>query len=378
KEREIQNWLASILEKEGFTTRLFEPNNSNLSKYPDYNPNHNYDGRPNLVATLKGSGAGKSLILNGHVDTVPIGELSKWTYGPWDGEIKNGKMYGRGTADMKGGLAATILSAIYLKRIGLELEGDLIIQSVVDEEGGGNGALSCVDEGYTADAAIVAEPTNLEIQPIGRGVLLLQIDIIGKSSHAAFKWDGVNAIEKALKINRGLEDLEHNWLANKNNPLFPSPTINLGVIEGGTEAPIVPNHCTVKYDIKYLPIEVDTDGNEVKKNGEQIKKEVENHIYNICESDEWLKDNPPSLNWYLHVMPHNTNSSHELVSIAKSSTEELFGTSKVSGLRSGSDARHLLNTGKVPTIVFGPGSMREAHTIDENISLDDYINGIKA
>lgn len=376
KEKLIQEWLAVTFEEWGFETQLFEPVNEEIQHYSDYNSGHNYKDRPNLVAILKGSGGGRSLLLNGHVDTVSTGDLTQWTYGPFEGKVADGKIFGRGTTDMKAGVSAMILATRFLQQTGIKLKGDVIIQSVVDEEGGGNGTLACVSKGYRADAAIVTEPTSFHVQPIGRGVLLLQIDVVGRSTHACYKWDGVNAIEKALKIVNGLKELEHEWLAKKKNPLLPSPTINLGYLNGGIEAPIVPDKCTMKFDIKYLPVEHNGEV-ETKITGEMVKEQIEEYIHGICLSDAWLNENPPVLNWYLHVMPHNLSPEHEIVSTAKSATEEILGWSKVSGLPSGSDARHLLNSGGIPTIVFGPGDMRMAHSIDESILIKDYINGIK-
>lgn len=377
KEKEVQEWLAIELDKMGLTTHLFEPDNNKIKHYEDYNPNHSYEGRPNLVATLKGQGGGRSIILNGHVDTVAAGDLNKWDYNPWDGKIIDGRMFGRGTTDMKAGTSAMIMAVKFLKDLNIKLDGDVIIQSVVDEEGGGNGTLACIAEGYTADAAIVTEPTNLEIQPIGRGVLLLEVEVTGKSIHAAYKWNGINAIGKSFKIAQGLNELEHEWLATRTNPLLPSPTINLGYIEGGVEAPIVPDKCIMKFDIKYLPIEI-RNGEEAFNEGYMIKEVVEKHIQKICASDEWLSENPPNIDWYLHVMPHNLNPNHELIHTISSVSEELFSKSKISGLRSGSDARHLINSGTIPTVVFGPGNMINAHTINESILLEDYIKSIKA
>lgn len=377
KEKEVQEWLASKLEKMGLTTHLFEPDNDKIKHYEDFNPNHSYKNRPNLVATLKGQGEGRSIILNGHVDTVAAGDLGKWEYNPWEGKIIDGRMVGRGTTDMKAGTSAMIMAVKFLKDMDINLKGDVIIQSVVDEEGGGNGTLACIAEGYCADAAIVTEPTNLEIQPIGRGVLLLQVEVTGKSIHAAYKWDGVNAIEKAFKIAQGLNELEHEWLATRTNPFLPSPTINLGYIEGGVEAPIVPDKCTMKFDVKYLPVEV-RNGKETLMNGEKIKEVVEKRIKEICASDDWLSENSPNLDWYLHVMPHNLDQNHELIHTISSVSKELFLEGKISGLRSGSDARHLINSGGIPTVVFGPGDMINAHTINESISLEEYIKSIKA
>lgn len=378
KEYDIQVWLESLLQEWGFTTHLFEPDNGKIKSYPNYNAGHQYERRPNLVATLSGKGNGRSLILNGHVDTVPVGDLGKWTYNPWSGFIADGKMYGRGTTDMKAGVAAMILAVRFLQEAGITLDGDVIIQSVVDEEGGGNGTLACVAEGYRADAAIVTEPTRLQVQPVGRGVLLLKVKVTGKTSHACYKWEGVNAIEKAAKIMQGLNELEHHWLAKRKHPLLPSPTINIGEINGGIAAPIVAGECTMKFDIKYLPIEIDQNGEERNVESESVKQEVEACLARVCAGDEWLREHPPELDWYVHVMPFHLEPKHELIECICSVTNQLLGWSKVSGLPSGADARHLQNSGEIPTVVFGPGDMRQAHTTDESIAIQEYIQAIKA
>jgi acetylornithine deacetylase len=211
REQAIQEWLAEHLEGWGFVSHLFEPDNAKMDDYPDFSRGHDYANRPNLVATLKGVGGGRSLILNGHVDTMPPGDQKKWTYDPWEGQIEGGDMYGLGVCDMKAGVAAMILAVRFLQETGLELKGDVLVQSVVDEEGGGNGTLACVVEGYKADAAIVTEPTRLHVQPATRGVLLLQVDVEGQATHACLKWGGINAIEKGIKIVQGMIELERLW-----------------------------------------------------------------------------------------------------------------------------------------------------------------------
>jgi len=373
----IQQWLDVRLQDWGFQTRLFEPDNETMKDYPDFNPGHDYTDRPNLVAILPGAGRGRSLILNGHVDTVPLGDREQWTHDPLGGEVVDGKMYGRGTCDMKAGVAAMILAVRFLQEAGLELQGDVLIQTVVDEEGGGNGTLSCVAEGYRADAAIVTEPTSLRILPASRGVFLLQVDVEGKATHAALKWGGVNAIEKAIKIIQGMNELERLWLARRNSPLLPSPTITIGKIEGGLAGAIVAGECSMKFDVKYLPVEVDPDGTERRITGEMVKQEVEDWIAIICAGDDWLREHPPTLNWYLHVLPHYLDPGHPLVGAMCSASQEVLEWSVVSGMPSGADARILQNAGDVPTVIFGPGNLQQAHSIDEYVSLSQYMDAIK-
>lgn len=373
-----QQWLYEQLSAWGFEVALEEPDNEKIKDLPDYNSGHQYEQRPNLIAVHRGSGGGKSILLNGHIDTVPLDDLGKWTYHPLSGIVSDGKIFGRGACDMKAGLAAMILAVKYLNDFGLRHAGDIVLESVVDEEGGGNGTLACVANGYRADAAIVTEPTSLEIYCASRGVYLLEVEVTGKPSHACFKWQGVNAVEKGMHIASGLKELEREWLAKRHNPYLPSPTITLGEIHGGISAATVPGTCIMRFDIKYLPYEVDNKGSKKLIDGEDIKKEIENYIDMICEGDEWLRKHPVKKNWYLSVMPHSIDTEHPiLTTVGKAGKQVLGKEPHLSGLPSGADARHLQNTGGIPTILFGPGDMRNAHSIDEWVSEQDYINAVK-
>jgi acetylornithine deacetylase len=373
----IQRWLAKTLEEWKFETRLFEPDNAKIASWPDYNPGHDYANRPNLVAIARGTGGGRSLLFNGHVDTVPLDDLSKWKHGPLSGEVEEGRLYGRGACDMKAGVAAMLLAARYARAVYPDLRGDVLLESVVDEEGGGNGTLSCIEQGYTADAAIVTEPTDLQIFCASRGVYLLEIAVEGLSIHACFKWKGVNAVEKAMTIANGLLELETEWQVRRKHPLLPSPTITLGQIEGGIGAAVVPGSCVMRYDIKYLPTETGEGGRQIPVNGEDVKREVEERIARICRDDPWLSQHPPRLNWYLGVMPHAIEPHCPLIDVISDACESVMGQKQISGMPSGADARHLQNNGKIQTIIFGPGRLENAHTIDECVDLESYFTSIK-
>ena len=377
REQAIQEWLAERLRDWGFETRLFEPDNAKMEEYPDFSRGHDYTNRPNLVATLKGVGGGRSLILNGHVDTMPPGDAGKWTYDPWSGHIADGDMYGLGACDMKAGVAGMILAVRFLQEAGFDLKGDVMVQSVVDEEGGGNGTLACVVEGYRADAAIVTEPTRLHVQPATRGVLLLQVDVEGLATHACLKWGGVNAIEKGVKVIQGMIELERLWLAMRRNPLFPPPTITIGQIQGGLAGSQVPGECVLKFDVKYLPVEIDADGQEMKVTGDMVKEEVADWIYTLCAGDAWLRAHLPALTWYQHCIPHYLDPQHTLVQLMRDNAQQVLGWGVISGFPAGCDARHLHNVAGIPTLVFGAGDLGYAHSIDERISVEEYIQAIK-
>jgi acetylornithine deacetylase len=367
KEGKAAEWLAEELKKVSCEIDMFYPDNQKLSKYPEFNPGHDYTERPNVVGSLKGKGGGRSLILNGHIDTVPPGDIDSWKHNPWEGGIEGDKVYGRGSVDMKGGVAAMIMAVKFIKAAGIKLKGDVILQCVVDEEGGGNGTLACVDKGYKADAAIITEPTSLKILVTHRGAMHLKVRVKGKSTHVCFRWKGVSAIEKMVKIMNSLSELEKRWLATKYHPLLPSPTIMAGEIKGGVGASIVPGECAIKVDVKYLP----------QENKEDVQREVEENIKNTAQSDPWLKEHPPEILWTLNASPYEISSRHPLAKTLGNCVNKIKEVSEVSGLPSGADARILNNIGKIPTVIFGPGDLSQAHSIDESISISEYIKAIK-
>lgn len=363
----VQRYLAKEFKKLGAEVDIFKPDNKRLRKYTDFNPGHDYTNRPNVAAVLKGEGGGRSIILNGHIDTVSSGNLAHWKYNPYEGKIAGRKIFGLGAVDMKGGLSAMIMAVKSIKAAKIKLKGDIIFQSVVDEEGGGNGTLACVDRGYKADAAIIAEPTNLEICAAHRGAMHLKIRVKGLSTHACLKQKGVNAIEKMVVLMKSLEGLEKVWLKRKKHPLLPSPTITFCQLSGGAGASIIPEECEAKVNIKYLPAEKKKD----------VQKEIKKRIKNISNFDSWLKKHPPELTWLLNTSPYETETSHPLVGILKESAMEVIGKGKVTGLPSGADARILNNIGHIPAFIFGPGDLSQAHHVNESLSIREYINAIK-
>ena len=225
---------------------VFEPSDKELREaFAEANPGHDYKDRPDVVGTLRGTGGGRSLILNGHIDTMPFDHIEEWVTHPLEPKIIDGKLYGRGAGDMKGGLCAA-LSALYgLQERGVKLKGDVIVESVVDEEGGGNGTMACILRGYKADAAIISEPTELEIMPAHMGWLFYRIHVKGKALHSSMKWKGVNAIEKMMKIMQALQELERQWCMEKRSAILPPPTINFGTIEGGMAGSVVADSCRI-------------------------------------------------------------------------------------------------------------------------------------
>jgi acetylornithine deacetylase len=366
-ELEGQQYLEELIKQMGGQPEYVEMKEEKIQeaidKYNEGNPGHNYKDRPNLVGEFSGIGDGKSLILNGHIDTMPYGEKEMWEHDPFLGEEIDGNIYGLGSCDMKGGLAASLLAVDLIQAAGYQLKGDIIFESVVDEEGGGNGTLGLVQEGYQADGAVICEPTSLDLQVGHMGFIFYKIGVKGKSLHSSQKWKGVNAIKKAIKLIEGLEEMEHNWLMKYKHPLMPAPTLNIGVIKGGEAGSTVPSNCEFKLCLHYYP------GLEKEK----IQHEVEQTLNNVVQGDPWLRENPLEIEIYQEGSPYEISTDHDLV---KTFEKYIPEDKKITASPAGNDARLMQNIGETPTIVYGPGYPEDAHSIDEKISINQYIASI--
>ncbi|WP_139691688.1 ArgE/DapE family deacylase [Sporolactobacillus terrae] len=368
-----QKIVKQKLSELNFLIDEFEVDDEKIRKFPGANLGHKNVARPNIVGRLKGTGGGKSLILNGHIDTMPYGNKAQWKYDPLSGMINKNEIYGLGATDMKGSLAAMILAAEMIRKFDIKLKGDLIIQSVVDEEGGGNGTMACVERGYSADGAIVGEPTQLHLQTAHMGFLFHEITVIGKSLHSSQLWEGVNAIDKSLKIYQALKELERNWLMTRKHPLLPGPTINLGVIEGGVAGSVVPNLCTMKTCLHFHP-----ELNESKETTrDRVVDEVARTIELAVESDPWLKINQPKVSIYQEGFAFETPLDHPLVQKMKHTLDDVLENTIIEGMPAGCDARTLASFGNTPTIILGCGNPQQCHCIDEALPIDEFLKLIE-
>lgn len=373
-EGEIQQWLKGQLDQMGMQVDVWEPTEEDLLKYKGYRPGQkrDYSGRPNVVGVLKGKGRGKSLILNGHVDTVPIGLPEFWKHNPLGGEIEEGKIYGRGASDMKSGIAAMIMAVNILLELNIKLKGEVILECVVDEESTGNGTLACLGRGYFADAAIVLELSDQQIIIGHRGIVGLRIITKGEAGHASGRWRYTSAIDKMLKVQALLQELEKEWLVSKTQPPFEPPSIAQTMIQGGTGFNVMADTCTLTCDVKYLPKYADKNGF-----GENIKREIEERIRMLASSDPWLKDHPPSLEWIADANPSLIEANHPFVQTVKKSVEEVNKEAVVVVSPTCSDLRYFVLNG-IPGVWYGPGNYSSAHGIDEYVSINSLIDSTKS
>jgi acetylornithine deacetylase/succinyl-diaminopimelate desuccinylase family protein len=352
--------------------------------------------RANLIGIWKGTGGGRSLAFNGHIDVVPVSEAERWEFSdPFSGRVKNRHIYGRGSADMKAGLVAQVKAAEAIARAGFGLKGDLILQSVVGEEVMDHLAgATAVARKYPADAAIVSEPTAppapLSIVPVTPGLWWMSITCEGKPVHSSVRDEliraggrgsaiGVNAVEKAVFILTSLQRLEEQWGQSKSHPLFRPGhfTIHPGVIQGGPHGVLVPfivsEYCTIEYAIWYSPDE----------KAEDVRQEIEEFVTSVARLDPWLLEHPPTMEWKLNWPPSVLPVEHPICqALAAAHTEaaeeqtEFDSQPNFQGFAAVCDAVFLNREG-TPAVTYGPGSLFVAHAINERVSIAEVIQATK-
>ena len=331
----------------------------------------NYAGRPNVVGVVRGTGGGRSLILNTHIDTVTIEPASQWKRAPFGAEIVDGAMYGRGTSDMKGGLMAALMALTYLAEAGHHPRGDIIFQCVVNEEHAGNGTLDLVCRGYRADGAIVLEPTSNTIMVSHPGGLYWQVTIPGVPRSPGARWnknrqEGVSAIEKVPAIIEALLVLERCYNGAAANGGAPFSLV-MGKIAGGHYETVTAGEAIIKGGAYFAPSVGDV---------VDIMDGFRRAVAEANASDQFLRENPARLEFL-----HHDDSTLQTTDIplARSMGDVLARRGGDGTAYHGAfccDMRHLVNQGGIPAIIFGPGTIAQAHKPDEYILLSDYLESI--
>ena len=373
-EAKIQKFLADYMGKIGLDVDMWETDWEALKKHPAYRPvDRGYEGRPNIVATLKGTGGGRSLLLNGHTDVIPVGGGEGWSDNPWSATIKNGRIYGRGSADMKSGVASHIMAVESLLAAGLKTKGDVYINVVIDEEVSGHGTLDTVIRGYTADAGISGETSGLAVQPACIGRIWFEIEIHGKPAGIQKRYEGISGIDLGNKIVKAVSALEDKRVASVKHPLYPKPIDALpcmvGAFHAGNYASSFPATCTLKGSMATVPGE----------DHEGVKKSLVDHIAQFAAQDPWMKDHPPVVRFVGYdAQASEISVDHPIVKVVSKNYQEITGRDpEISGRQGAADTRFLNLYGKTPTVIFGPGSTAVMHSDDEYVSIDDYQTAIK-
>ena len=370
---DVQQYIANFLEREKFETTTWDV----------------FPQDPNVIGIRKGTNGSRynSLIINGHIDVAEVGDETEWTVPVFELTNKNGFAYGRGTSDMKGAIAATLLAVKLLRKLDVELKGDLQIQSVIGEEAGEAGTLSCMEKGYSADFALVVDGSDRQIHGQG-GVITGWITIKSKEVyhdamrmnmlHAGGGVKGASAIEKMMKVIAGLQDLERHWAVTKQYPGFTpgTNTINPAVIEGGRHAAFIADECRLWVTVHFYPNET----------YQSVTEEIEEHLNHVAKADPWLRENPLQFRWGGKSMIEERgeifpalkmNTDHAAVQLLAQCHEQIDDNPVVIGMsKSVTDAGWLGEAG-IPTVIYGPGKLEEAHSVDEKINIEELLTFTK-
>ena len=373
-EAAIQAFVAEYMKGIGLEVDMWETDWEALKQHPGYRPvERGYEGRPNIVATARGTGGGRSLLLNGHTDVIPVGNGEGWSDNPWSAKIENGRIYGRGACDMKSGVASHILAVEYLKAAGVRLKGDVYINVVIDEEVSGHGTLDTVIRGYKADAGISGETSDLHVQPACIGRIWFQIDIEGKPAGIQQRYLGISAIDLGNKVVKAVQELEDHRVATVKHPLYPNALDSLpciiGSFQAGNYPSAFPASAVLKGSIGTVPGE----------DHEGVKQSLVDKIAEMAATDEWMKDHPPVVRFVGYdAEASEIARDHGIVEAVSKAYTEITGKEPViSGRQGAADTRFLNSYGETPTVIFGPGSTAVMHANDEYVSIDDYITAIK-
>ena len=373
-EARIQKFLADYMTQLGLAVDAWETDWEQLKKHPAYRTvERGYEGRPNIVATLKGTGGGRSLLLNGHTDVIPVGDGKGWSDDPWSAKIKGGRIYGRGSCDMKSGVASHVMAVESILAAGGRPRGDVHINVVVDEEVSGHGTLDTVIRGYKADAGISGETSGLAVQPACIGRIWFEIEIHGKPAGIQKRYEGISGIELGNKIVKAVADLEAKRVATVTHPLYPNALDTLpcmiGSFSAGNYPSAFPANCLLKGSIGTVPGE----------DHEGVKQSLVQQIARSAAGDPWMKLHPPRVRFVGYdaeasEIPRN----HPIVETVCRSYREITGRDpEISGRQGAADTRFLNRYADTPTVIFGPGSTAVMHADDEYVSVEDYMTAIK-
>ena len=370
EETAAQERVAAEMERCGLAVDLWELDLNELRRHPAYSSEAERERGLGVVGVLGGEGGGgRSLIWNGHVDVVPAGDEANWSFPPWQGTVAGDRVYGRGAADMKGGLCCALYAARALRDAGVGLRGRLMVESVIGEEDGGAGTLATVLRGYRADGAVVLEPTELAVAPAQAGALNFRVTVPGQAAHGCLREEGVSAVEKFFPLYQALLDLEQERNRGERDPLYARYerpySICVGTVQAGNWASTVPERLT--FEGRY--------GVALGEDLVAARRRLEEAVARAARADPWLRDHPPRVEWWGgQFAPASIPAGHPLVeAVGEAYREATSREPLTAGMTYGSDLRLLVLEGQTPAVLFGPGDVRQAHRPDEFVSLADLV-----
>jgi acetylornithine deacetylase len=372
EEGDAQDWFEEQLDDIGFETFRWEADAETLATLAPFPDAEQIDteNRPSIggVFEFGDPSAGPTLVLNGHADVVPA-EEEQWDTDPFEPHWQGDTLRARGAADMKTNLALLVFVAKYLHdSFENELDGRLVVESVTGEEEGGIGAPAAMLENpypFERDAAIVAEPTNLEVVTATQGVLMKELTLSGKSAHAATRWRGESVLPHFERIRSAFREVEQERHERVTHPLYEYPInwpVNIGMVNAGDWVSNVPSRLTAQVRIGFAPNET----------LEEVESEYEQRLEEVIADDEWLSAHPPTFERRaIHFEPSELDPDSEIVTTLQGamSTHGLAATEPV-GRTYSADSRFYNDIG-IPSVIFGPGTIDQAHFPNESIEMGD-------
>lgn len=320
-------------------------------------------GRLNAVGRLGPAGGRPHLVLNGHLDVVPAGD--GWSVSPFEATIRDGRIYGRGAADMKGGLAALVVALEAIAASGAPLAGTVTLAAVADEEGHQAGTARFLESCGPADFGIVAEPTGLRPAVAQKGDAYFEVTTRGRAAHAGTPFLGRNAIYDMAAVVSALEELAESYEHWAPHPLLGCPTLSVGTIEGGTVTPVVPDQCRAWIDRRLLPGE---DVAAVQAEMEETLRKARSRRPGMATELRRLALFPAS-----EIAPDGP-----VVRAVQDAAGTVLGARPAPfGLRATTDANLMIGPGGIPTVIVGPGDLSVCHKPDEYLPIDELVTACK-
>ena len=364
---------VSALEDLGFEVELQHVDSSIVGPhFPFLDQELHLDRRPNIIARLAGTKGRRTLVFNTHLDVTPAVESSGWRYPPFSPVTKRGRVFGRGAADAKGGMASIVGALRILKQLDITLACDLQIQLVIGQETGGVGTISAILQNPEVDAVILAKPTSMRIVRAQSGHLKYSLEVPGKSVLPAVPWEGVSAFDKLIEIYGALEALSNERNLKVSSPLFDKwpnkAPFSVGRVRAGDYPFTIPGWAIAEGRFGILPGELP----------DNARLAVESTLARLADQDPWMRQHPPVISW-THGMftSWETKADDPLIGALTSAAEKVAGRADVTGVTFGSDASHFVNLSGASVAVFGPGDIGEGHSPNESVLADDVIEAAK-
>lgn len=369
-EHDVQHHMARLLASGGLDVDHWSVDLPALAAHPDFpGMEVERDEAWGVVGVLRGTGDGATLMFNGHVDVVPVGDPDAWRDDPFAAVVRDDRLHGRGACDMKAGVIAAHWAVQAIRQAGVRLRGDVLVASVQGEEDGGLGTFATLQRGWRADACVIPEPTELDLIPANAGALTFRLRVRGQATHAARRTEGVSAIERFWPVWEALRRLEE----ERHRAVDPlaarwplAHPLSIGTVRAGDWASSVPDLLVAEGRL----------GVAIDEPVESARADLERAVSDACASDAWLRDHPVEVEWWGgQFASGRLPADSDLVERVGAAHRVASGARPhdVYAAPYGSDLRLLTGLGGIPTLQYGPGDAALAHGPAESVPLDEVL-----